>query len=211
MRSSYIQNNFGELLTQYIIAWQPSSYVELGVLDGYSTLAIAKALKEVHLLRGDNRKLEAYDLFEDYPYKHGNKAEVEKLLSDNEVFEYVDLKHGNAYEVYKNYPDMVMDQVRGIEFLHIDISNTGKVIHDLMELWHPKIGQRGLVFIEGGSEERDNIDWMRTYNMPSIKKEIESNKLINENYIYGTYYDYPSMTVLLRHWNPKQKRTYDSL
>ena len=200
MRSSYIENNYGELIKQYIIAWQPASFVELGVLDGYSTLNISLGIKELAKLRGYLGKLDAYDLFEDYQFKHGNKEEVEKLLNDNGVSEFVNLVKGNAYEAYKNYPDMVLDKVRGIEFLHIDISNTGKVIHDIMEVWHPKIGQRGLVFIEGGSEERDEIEWMKKYDMPSIKKEIESNPLINKYYNYGTYFKFPSLTILLRKW-----------
>ena len=201
MRSSYLENNYGDLIREYVLAWQPANFVELGVLDGYSTLAIAKGIKEINRLRGWNMpKLDAYDLFDDYQYKHGNKAEVEKLMVDNEVSDYVNIIKGNAYEAYKNYPDMVLDTTRGIEFLHIDISNTGTVIRDIMELWHPKIGQRGIVLIEGGSEERDNVDWMKTYNMPSIKKEIETNSLINKYYMYGACFRFPALTVLLRKW-----------
>jgi len=202
MRSSYITNNFGELIKQYVIAWQPSSFVELGVLDGYSTLGIAQGIKWLHDHRGYKPQFDAYDLFEDYQFKHGQKAEVEKVLQDNKVSDYVNLQKGNAYEVYKNYPDMVLDTVRGIEFLHIDISNTGKVIHDLMEVWHPKIGQRGIVMIEGGSDERDNVEWMEKYDAPSIKAEINTNHLINKYYHYGTYYQFPSITVMLRKWWP---------
>ena len=200
MRSSYIDNNYGELLKQYVMAWQPASFVELGVLDGYSTLHIAKGLQWLQKYRGYCGKLDSYDLFDSYQYKHGNKDEVEKLLADNGVSGYVNLQQGNAYEVYQNYPDMVLDKVRGIEFLHIDISNTGKVIHDLMELWHPKIGQRGIVLIEGGSKERDEIDWMKKYDMPPIWDEIKSNPIINKFYMYGTYLEFPSLTVMLRKW-----------
>ena len=122
------------------------------------------------------------------------------MLEDNNVAQYVNLVKGNAYEVYKNYPDSVMDQVRGIEFLHLDISNTGQVIRDIMEVWHPKIGRKGLVLIEGGSEERDRVEWMIKYNKPSIKEEIKNNPIINEHYIYGTYFKFPSLTVLLKKW-----------
>jgi predicted O-methyltransferase YrrM len=174
--------------------------VELGVLDGYSTLHIAKGIKWLHKVRGYQGKLDAYDLFEDYEFKHGSKEEVKNVLRENGVEDYVNLQKGNAYEVYKNYPNMVMDEVRGVEFLHIDISNTGDIIRDLMELWHPKIGSRGLVMIEGGSDERDNVEWMMTYNKSSIKDEIEANYIINRYYLYGTYFKFPSMTVLLRKW-----------
>lgn len=198
--SSYKRNNFGELLKQYVMAWQPSSFVELGILQGYSTLHIAQGIKWLHERRGYKGRLDAYDLFDDYAFKHGQKEDVEKMLSDNGVSDYVNVIKGDAYEAHKNYPDMVLDQVRGVEFLHIDISNTGQTIHDLMEVWHPKVGQRGLVMIEGGSDERDNVEWMVTYNKPSIKDEINSNPLINKYYMYGTYFQFPSMTVLLRKW-----------
>lgn len=205
MNSSYIENDFGKLIEEYVFAWQPNSLVELGVLDGYSTLHIAKGIKRLERLRGFSPKFDAYDLFEDYEFKHGKKEEVEKLLKENDVDKYVSLQKGNAYETYKNYPDLTYNkngdpEIHGIEFLHIDISNTGKVIKDLMELWHLKIGWRGLILIEGGSEERDNIEWMKKYNMPSIKKEIATNPIINKYYMYATYYKFPSLTVLLRKW-----------
>ena len=200
MRSSYIANNFGELLKQYVIAWQPSSFVELGVLDGYSTLSIAEGIKWLHQHRGYQGRLDAYDLFEDYQFKHGQKNEVEFLLNEYGVSEYVNLQKGDAYEVYKNYPDMVLDSVRGIEFLHIDISNTGETLRKIIDLWHPKIGQRGIILIEGGSQERDEVEWMKTYNMPSIKEELSTNPIINKYYQYGTYYNFPSITFLLRKW-----------
>ncbi len=199
MRSSYIENNLGELIKHYVIAWRPASFVELGVLDGYSTLAIAEGIKEATRLYGTQSKLDAYDLFEDYEYKHGSKEVVEKLMKDKGVEDHVNIIKGDAYKVHQIYPDR-SDSERGIEFLHIDISNTGKVIKDIMELWHPKIGHKAIVMIEGGSEERDNIEWMKKYNMPSIKEEINTNPIINKFYMYGTYFQFPSITVMVRKW-----------
>ena len=178
------------------MGWRPSCPVELGVLDGYSTLHIAQGLKELHQLKYTNgeKKFKAYDLFEDYKFKHGSKEEVEKMLTDNGVIDYVNVIKGNAYEVYKNHAD------KSIDFLHVDISNTGKVLKDILELWHPKIMDKGLILFEGGSEERDCIEWMKKYNAPSIKKEIETNPIIQEFYQYGTYFKFPSLTILLRKW-----------
>lgn len=208
MRSSYIQNNFADIITQYVIAWRPASFVELGVLDGYSTLAIAKGISELERLersRGNNTswpKLNAYDLFEDYQFKHGNMEEVQKLIDDNGISNNVNLHKGDAYKVHSEYNDMEYtedgDPRGGLEFLHIDISNTGKVVHDIIELWHPKIGSRGLILIEGGSKERDEVEWMKKYNMPSIREEINTNPIINKYYDYATYLKFPSLTVLLR-------------
>lgn len=178
------------------MGWKPSCPVELGVLDGYSTLHIAQGLKELHQLKhtSGERKFKAYDLFEDYTFKHGSKEDVEKMLLDNGVSAYVEVIKGSAYEVYKNYAD------KSIDFLHVDISNTGKVLKDILELWHPKIMDKGLILFEGGSIERDNVEWMLKYNMPSIRQEIMINPIINEFYQYGTYLRYPSLTIFLRKW-----------
>jgi len=54
--------------------------------------------------------------------------------------------------------------------------------------------------IEGGSIERDNIEWMKKYNCPPIREEIDTNPIISKYYIYGTYFEFPSITVMLRKW-----------
>ena len=194
MRSSYIENNYGEVLKAYILGWKPTTMVELGVLDGYSTIAIAEAIKEMNYLYQMQSKLIAYDLFEDYEFKHGNKEEVESKIKEAGLQDLVELRKGDAYKVYADFPD------NSVQFLHVDISNTGETLRTILELWNPKLIERGLVMFEGGSDERDNIEWMVKYNKPSIKKEIETNKFINDHYMYGTYYAYPSMTVFLKRW-----------
>jgi predicted O-methyltransferase YrrM len=196
IRSSYIENDFGSVLKANIMGWKPSLPVELGILDGYSTLHIAQGLKELHQLKhtSGERKFKAYDLFEDYTFKHGSKEEVEKMLAENGVLDYVEVIKGSAYDVHKNYAN------KSIDFLHVDISNTGKVLKDILELWHPKIMDKGLILFEGGSIERDNIEWMKKYNMPSIRQEILVNPIIKEFYQYGTYLKFPSLTVFLRKW-----------
>lgn len=207
MRSSYIQNNFGEVLKQYVMAYEPTILVELGLLDGYSTLHIAQGLKWVEKRRGKRAVLDAYDIFDDYAFKHGKKEEIERVLSTDGVSDYARIIKGNAYEVHQKYPDMVLDSVPGIDFLHIDISNTGSTVHNLIKLWHPKIAQKGFIFIEGGSNERDQVEWMEKFNMPSIKEELESNHIINRYYIWGTYFDFPGLTVAMRKWWDVDKRS----
>lgn len=194
MRSSYIENGFGELLRTYMVNLRPSNVVELGVLDGYSALNIALGLKDCLFLYGMKPFFHAYDLFEDYPFKHGSLPEVQKLMQDNDVADFVELRKGDAYKVHENYVDA------SLEFLHIDISNTGKVVHDILELWHPKLAGRGIIAIEGGSKERDDVEWMKKYDHPSLKDEITKSPILNKYYIYGTYFRFPGLTVGMRKW-----------
>jgi len=193
MRSSYELNNYGLLFENYPLAWKYYNIVELGILDGYSLLHLAKGVRSLHKFYGYNeRKIDAYDLFDDYEFNHGNKEEVEELLIYNCLSEYVNIIKGNAYEVYRDYED------KSIELLHVDISNTGETLNRVMELWSPKIKERGMILFEGGSEERDNVEWMKSYNKPSIREELESNRIINKQYIYATYCLFPSLTVLFK-------------
>ncbi len=191
--SSYEKNNFGEIIEGIITTRRPSgTFVELGVLDGYSTLHIAKAIKRNHDMPIVNAHLDAYDLFEDYPYKHGNLADVQKRLDENGLMEFVTLIKGDAFTVHDKYPDNT------VYFLHVDLSNTGEIVRKIMDNWDRKIVVGGIILFEGGSVERDRIDWMVKYNKEPIRPEIEKNPIINSKYVYGTYLNYPRITFLFK-------------
>jgi len=138
----------------------------------------------------DGGRLWGYDLWDDYDYKHGDMDQVYEMLREAGVSSYVTLMKGDAFDVYDEWPDY------GIDFLHVDISNDGEVIREIMELWHPKVS--GIIVFEGGSEERDNVEWMDKFDKESIVEELRTNKLINDNYVYYTYDKFPSMTIMFR-------------
>ena len=186
MKSSYEKNNYGGLFEELVKSCRPSLAVELGVLHGYSTYHIAKALK-------DFGYLVAYDLFDRYEYNHGCKADVIENLG--ELNTYVNLVQGDAYEAYKNFED------NSVGFLHVDLSNTGETIRRIMEQWNSKIIAGSLVIFEGGSEERDNVAWMTKYAAPSIRKELQKNAIVNRDYIWGVYELFPSITVMYKRWS----------
>jgi hypothetical protein len=193
MRSSYIQNNYDDVLFSIVTAWRPTVCVELGVLDGYSTIAIGKALKYL----ADNKfmtsgHLDAYDLFDEYEFKHGDMNEVLSRIGDHDLIDHVSLNKMDAFDVHEKY------QNNTVYFLHVDISNTGETVKKIMDLWDPKMVVGGIILFEGGTEERDEIEWMKKYNVLPIKPEIESNPIINSKYVYGTYLPFPGMTMLLK-------------
>ena len=192
MISSYLQNNIGEILLTYIKCFRPLVAVELGVLDGYSTSFIAQGLKINKERWGLNSHLDSYDLWDEYQYRHGDFDNVSKMLIDVGVNDFVTLHKGDAFSVWNNYAD------KSIHFLHVDLGNTGEILRDIMALWDRKIYQGSIILFEGGSEERDEIEWMKKYNKFPIKPELESNLIIKKNYIYGTYLQWPSITVLYK-------------
>jgi hypothetical protein len=67
-----------------------------------------------------------------------------------------------------------------------------------MQYWSHRMSPNGIIAFEGGSGERDNVDWMLKYNRPSIRKEIENNKIINDQFKYYTFQEFPSMTLFFK-------------
>ena len=192
MRSSYIQNNYGPVFENVVKTFLPQKCVELGVLDGYSTLAIARGIRKAMILSAHRSHLYAYDLWEDYDYKHGKMEEVQDRLDSEELSEYVTLHKKDAFEVYKDYLD------QSACLLHVDISNDGDTLNKIVEQWHTKLSMGGMILFEGGSAERDEIEWMKKYNKKPIKPVIEFHEILNKWYIYGTYNAFPSLSVFIR-------------
>lgn len=186
MDSSYAENSFGAVFLAIMDAFKPHRVVELGCLHGYSTKHLAEGMK-----RYGGGAMDVFDMFEDYQYKHGTQSEVQKLM-DEGGYDFVKLNKGDAFEAYKKFPD------NSVSMLHVDLSNTGDTVKNIMRQWHPKMVQGGVILFEGGSKERDGVSWMKTYSKPSIKDELEANELIRSNYVFGTYFKYPSLTMLLK-------------
>lgn len=192
MRSSYIQNNYAEIFYTIVTAYRPVIAVELGVLEGYSTISIARALKRNKETVGVDCHLDAYDLFEDYKYNKANQTDVQKTIDEADLKEFIALKKEDAFEVHKYYQDNT------VYLLHIDLSNDGEIVHKIIELWDKKLVVGGVILFEGGSEERDRVEWMIKYNKKPIKYELENNSIIKAKYIFGTYLKFPSLTMLLK-------------
>ena len=194
IRSSYAKNNFGDILRALILGHRPSHVVEFGVLDGYSTFHIAHALRFNNLLYFEST-FKAYDIWTAYEYKHGDYDKVKKLIKDQRLEKIVNLLYGDFYTMWGDYND------ESIDFLHVDISNDGKVLEQTMLWWGPKISYGGIIAFEGGSVERDNIEWMRRYNKKQIHPvivDIMTNKKTYKNWTAQIYGKFPSMTLLFK-------------
>jgi predicted O-methyltransferase YrrM len=190
MRSSYIENNYGYVLASMVMVHRPITLVECGVLDGYSTVHIARALKFNHHERGIHSKLYAYDKWEKYEYSHGDINKVYELLARNNVEEYVELCYGDAFECHKSFND------GSVDFLHFDISNDGKKFGAMMHCWGDKISEGGIIAFEGGSKERDNIEWMKIYNKEPIRPAIL--EYVDYNWSVTVLPKFPSMTIIFK-------------
>ena len=177
MHSSYAKHNYAAVFKAIVSAFQPVNCVELGVLEGYSTIAIAQGLKENFEKGGGRGHLAAHDLFEDYAFRNSPIERTRKNIEDAGVQDFVTLYKDNACNVHEDYSP------NSVGLLHIDISNTGNIVRNMMEQWDLKMIQGGIILFEGGTEERDNVEWMKKYNGAPLKPEFETNPIIADKYV----------------------------
>jgi predicted O-methyltransferase YrrM len=192
--SSYEKNCYGNVFRSIVLTQKPKNVVECGTLNGNSAYYISHALKFNHIDRGIESKFVSYDLWDDYEFKHGNLESVKKYFESLRLSKYVEFKKENALEAYKNHED------KSIDLLHFDISNDGDILIKMLKKWGDKISNDGIILFEGGSIERDN-GWIKKYGKKSIRYELENNSIVNENWSYQLFLEYPSLTILF----PKRK------
>lgn len=155
VESSYKYNNLGKTLYQFVVYEKPEVVIDFGVLDGYSTIALAMGCKE-----NKKGKVKVYDLFDDYEYNHSQFERLIKNLKEYGLIEWVEIEKKNFFDWIKEPEEF--------DLLHLDISNTGDII-DMLE----PIQGKGTILFEGGSEQRDKVGWVQKYN----KKPIRDTKL----------------------------------
>lgn len=177
IESSYRENDIGKTLYNLVLELKPKIVIEFGCLYGYSTVAIGMALK--HLGEG---KLISYDLFEKYPYKHSTKSLTQQNVERYKVEDYIEFKEMD-YNQWLLNPDK-------FDLLHLDISNTGDTILNTKQHLHTQIENGSKVVFEGGSLERDNVEWVKKYSTTPINyiKKYVNYEVINPNF--------PSLSII---------------
>lgn len=173
VESSYSLNNLGVTLYNYVRYVKPDVIIDFGVLNGYSTICMAQALRE----NGKGR-IKVYDLFEKYEYNHANLEKLVKTFKEYGVLDYIDIEEKNFFDWIKN-PEP-------FDLLHLDISNTG----DIIDILYDKLGSSDkTILFEGGSLERDKVGWMVKFNKKHINDSHAKFQVINSNF--------PSISLLL--------------
>jgi hypothetical protein len=116
-------------------------------------------------------------------------ADVQSRIRRFGLEEFIHLKQRDLYDA--SY-DFGLDSV---DFMHIDVSNTGETIRDVVNEWDQRIRPGGLVLFEGGSPLRDEVSWMKRYNKDRIGDEINSNNMLKRRYTFLVLHPYPSMLI----------------
>jgi hypothetical protein len=163
IESSFRENDLGRVLYELVMTLRPVKIVEFGVLHGYSTVSMAMALHE--LGRG---YIEAYDLWDEYEFNHGNKEEVKKTIEEYGLSRHVLLLEGDAFYT----------EIRSADLIFVDLSNDGDKIEKIYNLYHLKAP----IAFEGGTKERDEVDWMKKYNRCPIQESLVPYHILDSRF-----------------------------
>ncbi len=177
--SAYEENNYGELFYALTRIYQPRKVVELGTKAGYSAYYIAKALKA-----NGTGSLDCYDLWEKYKFNSVPKSVAEKNLK--QFKDIATLRLADDASVATKY--------KTVDILHIDMGNHGEILEAVVPKWINKVRQ--LIIIEGGSPERDQVDWMKKYKKQSLAKWLNDFKKRHKNIETFTIDKFPSITLI---------------
>lgn len=175
--SSYKQNNYGQLFYDIVRLNRPERCVEIGVSFGYSTMHIAAALR-------DNQYgfLWAYDLFRDEPIVRT----VARLANLELLVDWMALHQLHATDV----PDR---QTLGVNFVHIDIGNDGRTYLWAAQAFGTLLSPDGILVLEGGTAERDALEWMARDNCMPIREALK--QLASDWHIF-TFQAFPGLTIM---------------
>lgn len=186
--SSYKRNGMGDLFYSMVREERPEHIVEIGCLEGYSLLYMLKAVEE----NGYSTRIDVYDLWNSYQYNHTSmdipKSNITKAGLNDSI---VSFHKSDAFEVANNYSN------NSIDILHLDISNDGDKLEKIIAQWKDIIKPGGIFIFEGGSKERDQVDWMIKYGKTPIREFIENSKGL-KHFSLRTVDVFPSLTICRR-------------
>lgn len=183
IRSSYRDHGYGAFFYALVRCLRPLRCLELGVLQGFSLIAAARALRD----NGAGR-IDGFDLFEDYPYTHEPYAAVVERIRSAGLQDWAGVRRAEA--------DSVVDSVGTVDYLHVDLSNDGDRFRQVFDRWSDKVKQ--VIVLEGGSDARDEVDWMVRYRRPPIAGAVDELRRSRAGWTIAVLEPYPSLTVAVR-------------
>lgn len=180
--SSYNANKYHLLFYAIVRLLKPDICLEFGILSGFSLLSMGLGVKV-----NGNGKVFGVDLFEDYPYKHDSFSNVCKNIRQMKLQDICFIYQTDA-------EDFISNRIKS-DVLHVDLSNNGDTFNKYYNYF--KETKNLCMIFEGGSHERDNIEWMVKYEYPPIAPNVKKS-------IYSSADDFflinafPSVTIVFK-------------
>ena len=184
VNSSYKESGYQYLFYALVRLLSPNKICEIGVLQGFSLLSMASALK-----KNNQGEIFGYDLFDDYEFKNERMINVQSRIDKAGFSEFAQIKKQDAFSVFS--------EVEKTDILHVDISNNGNTVEQLFLQWKEKVNK--MMIFEGGGHARDRIDWMLKFQKTSISPVLSQLSNQFQNWQFVTLEAYPSITVCLNY------------
>ena len=180
MTSSYINNlNYGDIFTTLCYIKNPKHIIEVGILNGFSLKSMVDNVSSDCIVS-------AYDIFDEF---NGNYADQQKITEMFSSYKNVTISYGDFYKVHESLTP------NSVDIIHIDIANDGDVYNFAVLNYFDKLTENGILVLEGGSIERDHVNWMLKYNKCSIQGVVNQ---LSEKYSIKTIGTMPSLTFITR-------------
>jgi hypothetical protein len=195
VESSYKDASYGSFFYALVRVLRPVRVVELGTYFGYSGLHMTAALRD-NTRTGS--EITMIDLWDEYPYRHCSAEETRSHFARNALLDIaecaVNFINADAYDAASRFDG------GSVDLLHIDISNDGDKMAEIVPIWEQKLSPspNATLLIEGGSIERDRIEWMPKYHKAPLRPWLEG-PWVSERFSRMTLDPFPSITMLRRH------------
>lgn len=183
VHSTFKDHGYGHFFYALARTISPKNCVELGVLQGFSLLSVAAALRD----NGEGC-IQGLDLFEDYPHRHARHADVKSHVRACGLESWSGTTKGDAIPAHENYKEL--------DYLHVDLSNDGDTYRFVFRHWAGKV--RRAIVMEGGSADRDRVEWMIKHGKAPIVPAIDEIRRAHPEWSLFVLAPYPSLTVAVR-------------
>lgn len=157
----------------------PKKIVEFGILEGYSLLKFAETSSPDCII-------EAFDIFDNFNGHHANQSAILDKFAN---YPNVKIRYGDFYKKFEDLAD------NSIDILHVDIANNGDIYEYVFKNYMCKLTQTGILILEGGSRERDNVEWMDKYSKPKMQPVLEKYA---DHFNIKTLGTVPSLTIIYK-------------
>jgi hypothetical protein len=176
MESSYTTKelDYSSVLKTICFGLNPLTVTEIGIGTGFSLRCFVEWAPK-------KAEIKAYDLFDGF---NGNHPPFEETVKK---FPRVPIAEGNFYELHDSIKDNSLD------ILHIDVANNGETYQFALDNYWEKLTDKGIMILEGGSKDRDQIEWMKKYEKLPIAPVLERNK---NKFKILTFGKVPSITLI---------------
>ena len=186
--SSYKDHGYGYFFYALSRALRPRNCIELGVLHGFSLLSVAAGLRD-----NGSGIIHGIDRFEEYPYRHARLADTKDHMRGCGLAEWSGVTRADAL--------LEDERHRDLDYLHVDLSNDGDTYRFVFRHWAHKVRQ--VILLEGGSPDRDRVEWMEKYKKPLIVPAIDEIRREYPDWVVAVLAPFPSLTVAVRRRDEK--------